>query len=229
MFSHCLNLLSWWHFHSVPASSNSFTYTRFCYAAARTCRKLHIAALQEKWDAWILAALAVAVMMSQNRILEAWNDHFSSRSGEPRNFRALSAGSTYSAWGFGRCKNNKAHQLHKNVLSHLKYFLHIDYKRFNATILHCPHWNEWDSCATLSHLHPRQVLEKTRREIQLNVCVVLLKSCGCNALHLSPSVLWGERQGGGDTEDLRQHVAQLVEHLLWDTLSAQRRHKDSQD
>lgn len=31
----------------------------------------------------------------------------------------------------------------------------------------------------------------------------------------SASVLGGgERQGGGDTEDLRQHVAQLVEHLV---------------
>ena len=32
------------------------------------------------------------------------------------------------------------------------------------------------------------------------------------------SVLGGERQGGGHSEDLRQHVAELVEHLIRDGL-----------
>lgn len=40
---------------------------------------------------------------------------------------------------------------------------------------------------------------------------------------VSPSAFGGEREGGGDTEDLRQHVAQLVEHLLRDTLSIKHR------
>lgn len=43
-----------------------------------------------------------------------------------------------------------------------------------------------------------------------------------------PSVLWGgESEGGGDTEDLRQHIAQLVEHLIWNSLPTQRRHTET--
>lgn len=109
-------------------------------------------------------------------------------------FRALSVQSIYGMWSFRRCKNNKAHQLHRNLLSQLKYFLpDLDLKCINATILRWPHWNEWDLCATSSHLHPLQVLKNTKQEIQQNVPVVVLKSWGCSVVHLGRSVLWGER------------------------------------
>lgn len=39
----------------------------------------------------------------------------------------------------------------------------------------------------------------------------------------------GERQRGGDAEDLRQHVAQLVEHLVGDCLAMQRGQTDRKE
>lgn len=36
---------------------------------------------------------------------------------------------------------------------------------------------------------------------------------------MARSAFGRERESGGDSEDLRQHVAQLVEHFLRDTLA----------
>ena len=47
--------------------------------------------------------------------------------------------------------------------------------------------------------------------------LVSVGSRGCGTGPLT-SVFGGQREGGGDTEDLGQHVAELVEHLVGDTL-----------
>lgn len=60
----------------------------------------------------------------------------------------------------------------------------------------------------------------TRSTFFLLVKEFRLRECaGSEAL----SVLWGESQRGGYAENLRQHVAQLVEHFFWDTLPTQKR------
>lgn len=57
------------------------------------------------------------------------------------------------------------------------------------------------------YIHP-SLIETTQKPKTLLVFI-----CP-NDLRCNQSVLRGESKGRGDAEDLRQHVAQLVEHFL---------------
>lgn len=50
------------------------------------------------------------------------------------------------------------------------------------------------------------------------LCVRVRRICSGGRLSHASVLRGGERQRGGDAEDLRQHVAQLVEHLVGDCL-----------